>query len=226
MNKNMKTQAALIKLIILFAVSTLFIGCGGIFVKTKTSNFHGQNHQERGTISAIPINAQQEDSLEFRAVSNLTLTKFAEVGYTPISPSNDNKPSYIFFMSYGIDDGTTKYETVPVYGSKGGNTSYTYGGFSDGTTFNASTYEMPTYGVVGSKTTSTTKFKRVVNIDVYNVEQSKPIKVYEMKAVSIGSCGNINGVIDAMLDGMFKDFPGDNGEVNTTINPRGKIGGC
>jgi len=225
MNENMKTRVGLIKLTILFAVSTLFIGCGG-FVKTKTTNFHGQDHQGRGTISVIPINAQQEDSLEFRTVSNYALTKFAEVGYTPISPSNDNKPSYIFFMSYGIDDGTTKYETVPVYGSKGGNTSYTYGGFSDGTSFNATTYEMPTYGVVGSKTTSNTEFKRVVNIDVYNVEQSKPSKVYEMKTVSMGSCENINSVINAILDGMFKDFPGENGEVNSTLNPREQIGGC
>ena len=223
MNKNMKMQVALIKLIILFSVSFLFIGCAS-FVKTKTTNFHGQEHEGRGSISVIPINAQQEDSLEFRTISNYTLTKFAEVGYTPIIPSNDNKPSYIFFMSYGIDDGTTTYETVPVYGSKGGNTSYTSGDFSDGTTFNATTYEMPTYGVVGSKTTSSTKFKRVVNIDVYNVEQSKPSKVYEMKSVSMGSCADINSVINALLDGMFKDFPGENGEVNTTINSRGKIG--
>ena len=40
----------------------------------------------------------------------------------------------------------------------------------------------------------------------------------------MGSCSDINSVINALLDGMFKDFPGENGEVNTTINSRGKIG--
>ena len=51
-------------------------------------------------------------------------------------------------------------------------------------------------------------------------------KVYEMKTVSMGSCENINSVINAILDGMFKDFPGENGEVNSTLNPREQIGGC
>ena len=41
------------------------------------------------------------------------------------------------------------------------------------------------YGVVGSKTSSRTSHTRIVNINVYNVEQAKPIKVYEMKKIFI-----------------------------------------
>jgi hypothetical protein len=213
----MRTKIHQIKSIILLIMISSLFGCIGYEI--RTTNFHGQDHEARGTISAIPINVQQEDSLEFRTISNYALSKFAEVGYTPIMPSKDNKPSYVFFMTYGIDDGTIKYETVPVYGMRKGRESRTSGSFSDGTSFDATTYEMPTYGVVGSKTSSRKSHKRIVNINVYNVEQSKPFKVYEMKGININNsgCSNIHFThIETILDGMFEDFPGENGKVNRT----------
>ena len=120
-------------------------------------------------------------------------------------------------MTYGIDDGTTSFstKTEAVYGKK-----------------NYSLYE---YGnpwekeIVGyeSKTITNTEYKRMLNIDVYNVEQSDPVKVYEMKGVNFNTskCKTIHvSHIETMLDGMFKQFPGENGLVITTlVTPEKKL---
>jgi hypothetical protein len=72
---------------------------------------------------------------------------------------------------------------------------------------------MPTYGMVGAIPYDITTYKRLVNIDVYSKRNSQPVKVYEVRAQSIGSCGNINMVLFTIIDGVFLNFPGVNGQT-------------
>ena len=57
---------------------------------------------------------------------------------------------------------------------------------------------------------------RTVSIDIYqNIPGNKPSKKYEMKAISEGKCGSINPkIVMHMIDALFKDFPGTNGQTN------------
>ena len=52
-------------------------------------------------------------------------------------------------------------------------------------------------------------YTRDLTLDVFE----KKKKIYESKTMSVGSCGMFSSVFNAMIKGMFKDFPGDVGKV-------------
>lgn len=187
-------------------------GCAG-FVQISSTNFHGPDHTNRGSIVVLPIDKTQEGSLEFRAVSEYLMTKLTQKGYT--AAQVNQKSMYAAVITYGIDNGTTIVSSVPIYGQTGGGTSYTTGSVSSyGRTanFSGTTITMPTYGMVGAMPVSSTEYKRMVNIDIWR-NDATPIKVYEMRGLSSGSCGNINAILSNIIDGMFENFPGENGKV-------------
>ncbi len=202
-------------------VTTLVVlflsGCA--MIKTSTTTFQGPNHAERETILVMPLDKTQQDSLEFRAVSNHLLAKLVAKGYRP--HDGNGPPQYTAFITYGIDNGRTTTSSVPLYGQTGGGTSYSSGivsGYGGTATYSGTTTTMPTYGVVGAMPVSSTVYKRQVNVDIWRVGQP-PTKVYEIRGVSSGSCGNMSSVLNGILDGMFEKFPGENGKSVTTTVP-------
>lgn len=202
----------------LIAISLLLLsltGCAGL-VQTSSTTFQGENHLQRDTISVMPIDKTQETSLEFKTVSNHLLIKLQEAGYIP-NPNNP-KAAYLAYITYGIDNGKTTVTSVPLYGQTGGGTTYSSGTVSSGTkygTYSGTSTTMPTYGLIGAMPVSGTEYRRAVNIDIFRSATPAPIKVYEMKGISTGTCGNINSILFNIIDGMFKNFPGENGKSKT-----------
>jgi len=77
---------------------------------------------------------------------------------------------------------------------------------------------MPTFGVVGSTTSTITgeRFRRNIAIDIVDrktLKSEKPVKVYEGKVRSAGRCSQMNQVIDEMVQGFFQQFPNGSGKV-------------
>lgn len=203
------------KILICFVVIALS-GCAAPqrFIETSSTPFHGPNHAERGTISVQPVDKTQEGSLEFNAVADYLLMKFAVQGYTPLAPNQN--ADYVAFITYGIDNGKTTSSSVPIFGQTGGGTTFSSGTVSSGSrmgSYSGTSTTMPTYGMVGAIPYDITTYKRLVNIDVYSKRNSQPVKVYEVRAQSIGSCGNINMVLFTIIDGVFLNFPGVNGQT-------------
>jgi hypothetical protein len=184
---------------------------------TTSTPFHGVNHAERGTITVQPIDKTQEGSLEFNTVVEYVLVKFRENGYVPLAPNQNS--NFVAYITYGIDNGKTTNTTVPIYGPTGGGTTFSSGTVTIGSkvgNYSGSSTTMPTYGMVGVVPYQDTTYKRLVNIDVYRKQDNiQPVKVYEVRAQSIGSCGNINMVLYKILDGVFLNFPGVNGQTKT-----------
>lgn len=187
-------------------------GCASVGITSTT--FHGDGSQARGSVGVMPLDKTQENSLEFKTVSAYVQQKLVEKGYLDGSWKSSD---YIAFVTYGIDTGKTSSTTLPIYGQTGGGASYSSGTLSSGgrtATYSGSTYSMPTYGVVGVVPVSQDRYRRTVNIDVFRWNGGKnPVKVYEMKGVSTGACGNINAVILPIIDGMFQNFPGESGKT-------------
>jgi hypothetical protein len=196
----------------LLLVSTLF-GCAQ--VRTNITTFHGEGSEDRGAIIVLPLNDEQRDSLAFKAVSQRVATRLSVKGYRLARTREDAK--LVAFISYGIDNGKTSVTSAPVYGRTGGGTSQSQGTITgsggSSATYRGTTTTMTTYGVVGIATSAETEYKRDVNIDIYNVTGAKPVKAYELRAFSIGSCGNIHAIIDSIIDGMFEEFPGQSGKT-------------
>lgn len=204
----------MIKLLFVAFVMLGLTGCAG-YVKTSSTTFHGPEHTNRGGLLVLPIDKTQESSLEFRAVSEYLTKKLTQNGFN--ASQVGESPMYSAFITYGIDNGNTSISSVPLFGQTGGGTSYTTGTVNSyGRTgnFSGTTTTMPTYGMVGVMPVSSTEYKRRVNIDIWKNED-RPIKVYEMRGLSSGSCGNINAILFNIIDGMFANFPGENGRAKT-----------
>ena len=173
------------------------------------------------TIAVIGYPEETNRSLEFSSYRPIFEQNFRTVGF---SIASAEKTDYIAFVSYGIDTGSTVTSLVstPVYGQTGGGTSYTSGTVSTSSggygTYSGTTYTMPTYGIVGSSTSSvqSTVYKRRLAVDIVEastLEADNPRKVYEGRLTSAGSCGAMNEVIDEFIQALFIKFPNDSGRV-------------
>ena len=197
-----------------FGLVACLAGCASQ-VRTSSTTFHGDDSKERGPIIVLPLNDEQRDSLAFKVVSQRVSARLAEKGYQLARDRDDAK--FVAFISYGIDNGKTSVSSVPIYGQTGGGTSFSQGTVNGSggsyANYSGTTTTMKTYGVVGMNASSVTEYKRDVNIDIYNVSGAKPIKAYELRAISVGSCQNINAIIPIVIDGMFAEFPGESGKA-------------
>ena len=177
-------------------------------METDVIFFHGEQHIERGTIAVLPVDSTQENSLEFASVSQYLRGKLGLVGYR--NSESTDVSDYVAYITYGIDNGRTSIVSIPMMGQTGGGTTYSSGTVTSGTqmgSFSGTSTTMPTYGIVGGMPMQITQFKREVNIDIYKRNQDRRWnKVYEIKAASVGSCGNINSVIRPIIDAIFWNF--------------------
>lgn len=190
----------------------LLSGCAG-YVETSTTTFHGEQHTDRGSLIVLPIDDSQKDSLEFNAVSSYLQDKLTEQGFTKATTLQQAR--YVAFITYGIDQGRTNTTTMPIFGQTSGGTSYSTGSVNTGGTFgsfNSTTTTMPTFGMIGAVPVTSRSYQRDVFINILR-NTNPPQKIYEMRAISSGRCGNINSVIRPIINAMFENFPGNNGET-------------
>ena len=201
-------------------VALLLVGC--TTVRSNISVFHDlpQNGQPL-KYAALPLKGQ-EGSLEHQSYVNLVKAELNRHGYVETSPSDAD---IIVFLNYGIDSGREVVSSYPIYGRTGTSSSYTtgtitnYGSFA---TYNGTTYNTPTYGVVGTGARSDTVFTRFLALDFLDradLAAGKVTKKYEAKVVSEGSSGQLAAVVPAMIEALFKDFPGRSGSTRRADVP-------
>ena len=127
----------------------------------------------------------------------------------------------------GIGRGKEELVSSPVYGSTGGGTTtfsgsaYNYGG-GGSTYYSGTAYSMPTFGVVGSSTSSVTTYTRQLAMDLVEtstLESKKSNKIYEGRVKSTGACSMIPAVMPEMLESLFKGFPKQSGSTHVIDLP-------
>lgn len=207
-----------IVLALLFAVLS---GCA-TFVETNVSAFHELEKPVSGVTYALVPTKEQEGNLEFQTYAKIVKSELEKRGLTE-APFNQAK--YAIFMFYGIDDGKQVVSSYPIFGQTGTSRSYTTGtvtSYGNTASYSGTTYKTPTYGVVGSGTSTDTVFKRYLNIDIIDIAKSgngKVQKVYEGKANSSGASGQLAPVMPAIIRSVFEDFPGKSGASRTSRQP-------
>lgn len=198
-------------------VSAVLASCTtlGPVVSTKNTAFFIESYSPKGTISVLAKDARLNGSLEFSMYRRKFEDKLSLAGY--IVDDNPQTSDFIALISYGIDNGKSSTVSVPIFGQTGGGTTQ-YSGSAMGSggygTYNGTIYEAPTFGIVGNRTQSITKYKREIMLDIFEADSFKsdnPKLVYQGKTSSKGSCSIIAEVFDEMLEAMFTEFPGRNG---------------
>ena len=215
------------KLIILLVLAMSIAGCqtATLQVQANISSFSELPKVLVGkSIHLLAHPEQKNDTLEWKSYRKIFESGFRKSGFTITELASAD---YVAFISYGIDSGKITQDTVttPVYGSTGGGTTYhsgtvsTYGGGYG--SYSGTSYSMPTYGVVGSSTSVISRelFRRNIAIDIVDrktLKSKKPVKVYEGRVRSAGSCSQMNQVIDEIAEAFFQKFPNGSGKVVIT----------
>jgi hypothetical protein len=202
-------------------------------VQANRTIFHNLNFENNKKLFIVGYPPEINQTLEFISYKKIFEDKFLNLGFTVTD--NQNTSDLTAYISYGIDDGKTSTQvgSLPIFGSTGGGTSYHSGSVSSGTSFgnySGTSYTMPTFGVVGSSTYSynVTVYNRNLAMDILDsntIKNKNPNKVFEGRIKSKGCSSQINEVMPALVDAMFKEFPGVNGKSEIIVIPI-KVSSC
>jgi hypothetical protein len=207
------------RLIIAALIAMLVSGC--MIVRSNISVFHDLPPTAGFGYATLPLKGQ-EGSLEHKSYEQLVKAELNKRGYREVSVA---EADILVFLDYGIDSGREVVSSYPIIGQTGTSSSYTtgtvtsYGGYA---TYSGTTYNTPTYGVVGTGTQSGTVFTRFLRLDFVDRAQlaaGKVQKRYEAKVISAGSSGQIAAVMPTMIKALFEDFPGTSGSTRRVNVP-------
>jgi len=200
-----------IKNIIISAGILLLSGCYADltynYMEANKTVFHQLPSQ--GTIFIQNVNQEMNKMLSFQSYKKTIENHLQRYHYK--TTDNINNADIVAFVSYG-EGKTSSLVSVPIFGSTGGGSTTTTGNIN-GTNFNATSYSMPTWGIVGSRTSSQKLYVRNLAIhmlDKKSLSTENPKVVYELAMESTGSCP-LNYILPHMIDITFLDFPGNNG---------------
>lgn len=158
MEAAMRTPALALLLLALLS------SCGQL-VRSQISVFHELGEGIKATYVLL-LFKEQESSLEHKTYENFVRQHLNAKGYREVSA---DRADLIVFLQYGIDEGRQITYSYPIIGRTGTSSSYTSGSvqsYGGGyATYSGTTYNTPTYGVVGTGAGSRTEFSRFVRID-------------------------------------------------------------
>jgi hypothetical protein len=188
-------------------------------VRSQISVFHELSEGDKPTYALLSFK-EQEGSLEHKTYENLVRQQLNAKGFreAPIE-----KADVLGFIQYGIDAGKEVVYSYPIIGPTGTSSSYTTGTFqSYGSygTYSGTTYNTPTYGVVGTGVGSQTEYTRYFRFDIVDraaLAGGTVKKLYEARVVSRCSSGQISMVMATMIRALFEEFPGKSGSTRSVM---------
>lgn len=191
----------------------LLAGCGSR-IQSRVTVFHELSPEPK-TFAFIQLK-EQEGSLEHRRYEELVRSRLVQRGFKEIKLS---EADYAVGIAYGIGSQQVT-SSYPIFGRTGVSSATTYGSVStygNTGTYSGTTTYTPTYGVVGSGVSTSTKYTRRLNLTFYDKkyfdEQAKLRAVYEGKVVSEGSTEEISIVMPYLIEALFQEFPGNDGST-------------
>lgn len=204
-------------------------------VRSTVTTFHTLPPDTSGkTIAIFPGADKERNSLETKAYIAKLASRFENAGFKVIAFESHEKPDYVALFTYGMDNGTqvARSYAIPQWGVTGYSSSTTrgtYSSYGNYGSYSGTTTYTPQYGVTGyaTGTTTDTVFQRALILDIFETDKILPddqggldhAVVYQAKLLSSGSCGSLAGVIDPMLDALFRNFPGANSQAYTVDVP-------
>jgi hypothetical protein len=210
------------KFILVAVTCAALAGCAQ-FIRSQVSAFHEMSDGARPTYAFLPFK-EQEGSLEHKTYQSLLRQELNAKGFREVPIA---QAQVIAFFQYGIDAGREVTYSYPIIGQTGTASSYTTGtvrSYGGGyATYSGTTYNTPSYGVVGTGVGSRTEYGRFLRLDL--VDRAALVggsvkKLYEGRVTSRGSSGQLSAVMPSMIRALFEDFPGKSGTTRTVTRSR------
>gem|GEM_PF-6615111 len=131
-------------------------------------------------------------------------------------------PDLVVYLGYAIDDGQVRSFTYPIWNpTVPQTTSYSGNVYSGGRSASYSgtvTTQPQSLGYVTQGVGQRMVYRRVVQVGITAANWESPEKrrvVWESKAISEGSSGNLPEVMPGIIDTIFQDFPSESGKTYT-----------
>jgi hypothetical protein len=191
-------------------------GCnstGVLFTTTINSVTSNQLPKEKTYWISTFNNSNNEFSLRDKSRLKVIERMLSDAGFMK---ADKISAQYTLKVSLGISDPKTKTGSTPIFGQTGVSSSTTYGNVSSSGSFNATTYNTPSFGIVGSNSYSYSSYTRFLIVRGFD---NKEEEVFDSRSVSSGTSGDIDRVLPVLAYNMIP-YVGKNTSKSTTVNLR------
>jgi hypothetical protein len=204
---------AIIQILIL-GVIALCAGCV-IPVSSTVTAFHTFPANTAGkTFAFVPLEGQ-DGNLEYLKYQNDVRSHLVADHWVE---SDRGSAEVLVSFAYSIDQGRIQTVNMPVFGQTGISGANTVGSVDASGNYQATTTFTPTYGETGYVPVSSVRYTRFLRLSIADRASSRA--VYQADVVSVGNSGTIALIVPVMLNALFRDFPGKNGETRKVIGVR------
>ncbi|WP_027015578.1 DUF4136 domain-containing protein [Comamonas composti] len=192
-------------------------------IRSQVSVFHELENIKGRTFALAPRNEQKND-LEYKTYAQELASGLMRYG---MEQASADKAQYAVLVRYGIDKGRTQVSSVPIVGQTGIASSHTYGQVNrsaKGSNFSSTTYNTPSYGVIGSTTRTDTVYARFLQVEILDNKakdsEGRPLRLYQGEVKSRGTEEQLSAVMPYMIEALLQDFPGKSGQPRTVEQTR------
>jgi len=199
-----------IKPFLLLAVTLLCLtGCASV-TPTTVTRFHQLAPQTNPRTFTVSVT----DSLEARQYAHLISRELEARGWIRTS----RNPLYTVHFDCGISAPRQVQFARPIYGETGVQFTTVVGSSRrrHATTI-AQTYTFPSYGMVGTLPATETVYDSYLNVIITDAQNRH---LFEGRSQTTGTTPALNAVMPALVQAMFREFPGKSGETKTYAIPR------
>lgn len=191
-------------------VVALLQGCATALDTTVTA-FHQSEVSWAGKRFAIVPDGSQRDSLEFQSYAALVSQGLQKNGLVALGPSASGAADVDVRLHYKAEElrplvYSTPYYGYGAFGPLWGPYPYYYGPY-----YARAPYWPMAYGVVGAETREYRSWRRELKVDIGKPGESG--RQFEATAASDGANASLVQVMPALVEAIFHDFPGPNGQV-------------
>ncbi|HTV20078.1 MAG TPA: DUF4136 domain-containing protein [Polyangiaceae bacterium] len=191
------------------ALMLLATGCGQA-IHSQVSSFHQLPREEQEhTYAFIPLKEQRKD-FDFMLYEERVRAHLNARGFVP---AQFEKAEYIVALAYESDRGEDTFATYPIIG-QGGSSSFRLSGTTHAytNTLYSSLVEREPARDAAAEGDPATSVLRLDIVRRDSIGHGRLEKVYEGEVLS--SDGHkLSSIVPAMIEALFQDFPGNDGEV-------------
>mgnify|MGYP000023530701 CR=1 FL=1 len=207
---------------ILLSALVFLTACASIVQPTtfmiETNSISGIGADLKKQYMLLPLNENLTfDDLEFSEYALHVAFALEQQGYEIA----EGEPEVVIVLDYGIGDAQTKNYSysVPTFGQTGSIGSTTYGSISSTGNISATTTNIPTYGITGSNSYSSsydvyTRYINIMAFDNKEIDQSgKAKQLWITKVKSTGTSNDLRRVFPIMMSMASKYLGKDTGQT-------------
>jgi hypothetical protein len=205
----------------LLGVAALGLSACASSITSTVSRYQAMPAPQGQTFFVVPGGGMATDGgLEFQRYAGLVAQQLQARGYSPAA--NPQSATMVVQLGYGIDHGQMRYVEDPFYRSR-----YGYGGFY-------SPFYYPRFGYgsrfsygwddpfwYGGGVDSYVEYHSQIDLHIRSHGSNAPL--FDGRAQARSETNRLDVVVPSLVEAMFTNFPGQNGEtVKITIPTRPK----